>query len=206
MKKFILISFLFSILFFRIVAAQQILEITETLERIGFFSFFIPFLIVFALFYGLLSKSQVFGAPDDKVAKGANFILSISAAFIIVANTPLGVTMQVFFNRFFGLSSAILLVLILSILIVALFGGRQTLENILQNKPRAASLFLILSLGIFGFLALNSVGRPDVVTLEQIDFNTILPILFTIGIFLGLGFYFLGGRREEEERGQQKQA
>lgn len=58
------------------------------LTNIGVFQFYLPFVLVFAIFYGLLAKSKVFG--DEKIAKRLNAIVALIAALYVVGFTPVG--------------------------------------------------------------------------------------------------------------------
>lgn len=58
------------------------------IQQAGVFHFYLPFVLVFAIFYGLLTKSKVFG--DDKLARRLNAIISLIAALYVIGFTPIG--------------------------------------------------------------------------------------------------------------------
>ena len=58
-------------------------------QQAGIFHFYLPFVLVFAIFYGLLTKSKVFG--EDKISKRLNAIIALVAALYVVGFTPVGV-------------------------------------------------------------------------------------------------------------------
>ena len=61
-------------------------------QQAGIFHFYLPFVLVFAIFYGLLTKSKVFGDPkQDKTAVRLNAIISLVAALYVIGFTPVGV-------------------------------------------------------------------------------------------------------------------
>jgi len=43
-------------------------EIVASAKGFGIFDFFIPFIIMFAIFYGLLYKTKIFGDPTKEKA------------------------------------------------------------------------------------------------------------------------------------------
>jgi len=93
---------------------QQTIEI---LRQFGFFSFFFPFLLMFAIFYALLAKSKIFGDPKEKTVKRINTVVSFIASFFVLALTPL-VDLAAFLSAFFG-TLFMILVAILCFLIIA---------------------------------------------------------------------------------------
>lgn len=59
-----------------------IADVVTNLQSIGIFKFFLPFIILFAVFYGLLSKTKIFG--DPKETKGINAVVAFAAAAFIM--------------------------------------------------------------------------------------------------------------------------
>ena len=66
-------------------------EAIEPLRKIGFFDYYLPFILMFAIFYGLLKKSKIFG--EDKSAEKINLIISLSASFYVTIFTPVGTSL-----------------------------------------------------------------------------------------------------------------
>jgi len=75
-------------------------------KEYALFDLYLPFVILFALLYGLLNKSKIFG--EGKQAKNLNLIISLASALFILAYTPVGITMTQFFSTFFAGMSIIL--------------------------------------------------------------------------------------------------
>lgn len=79
-------------------------------KEYGVFELYLPFVILFAILYGLLNKSKIFG--EGKQAKNLNLIISLASALFILAYTPVGITMTQFFATYFAGMSVILITLI----------------------------------------------------------------------------------------------
>jgi hypothetical protein len=64
-------------------------NVISSLNNIGIFQFFLPFIILFAVVYGILNKSKIFGDPEkDKGVNRINAIISFaSAAFVMLYPT-----------------------------------------------------------------------------------------------------------------------
>jgi len=76
-------------------------------KEFGVFELYLPFVILFAILYGLLNKSKIFG--EGKQGKNLNLIISLASALFILAYTPVGITMTQFFSTFFAGMSVILI-------------------------------------------------------------------------------------------------
>jgi len=59
-----------------------IADVITNLENVGIFQFFLPFIILFAVFYGMLTKTKIFGEPKE--ASKINAIISFAAAAFIM--------------------------------------------------------------------------------------------------------------------------
>ncbi len=90
--------------------------IIETLKQGGFFSFYLPFVLMFAIFYGLLTKSKIFGDPKEKSVKKINAMVSLTASFFILIFSPLA-DLAAFLSAFLGRIFIVLITLIFFLLI-----------------------------------------------------------------------------------------
>lgn len=90
-------------------------------QQAGVFHFYLPFVLVFAIFYGLLTKSKVFGDPKtDKIATRLNAIISLVAALYVVGFTPVGVQLISFSDYLATLftDAAVVIVTLLVLLMI----------------------------------------------------------------------------------------
>ena len=83
-------------------------DLLSIAKDIGFFQFYLPFVLTFAIFYGLLEKVKIFG---DK-SRNINLIIALVAALYVIGFTPVGITFAQFLSNFFGQVGIILVSLI----------------------------------------------------------------------------------------------
>lgn len=89
-------------------------SITEILNQwadVGVFSYVFPFLLIFAVVFGILQNIKIFGA-EEKKTKGINAVIAISLAFLALLNDFVSTFFATIFPRF-GVALAILLVAII---------------------------------------------------------------------------------------------
>jgi len=79
------------------------------LEQQGVFSYVLPFLVIFAILYGILDKIKIFGEN-----KGINIVLSVSVALMSLQMNFVSYFFREIFPRM-GILTGILLVLILMV-------------------------------------------------------------------------------------------
>ena len=96
-------------------------SIREILFKQGVYEFYFPFLLTFAIFYALIRRTRVFG--KDKTANRISLVVSLVAAFYVMAFSPAATTISSFFSSFFA-GTSVVLVVILSLLMITmmLFG------------------------------------------------------------------------------------
>jgi hypothetical protein len=79
-----------------------IANLIATGQSFGIFDFFLPFILMFAIFYGLLAKTKIFGNSNEKPARIVNLVISLGVAAYILIFTPAGTTISSFMANFFG--------------------------------------------------------------------------------------------------------
>ena len=146
------LGFVFSILMLSgLAVAQGFQDVIGTLKEIGVFQFYLPFLLVFAIIFGLLQKVQIFG---DK-GKSLNIIIGLAVAGFVMVYTPVGLTFSQFLTNFAGNTVVVILTLIVAVLFisVAATGFGLKLENLGEPFKKGwglIGLLLILLLIVFG--------------------------------------------------------
>jgi len=190
-------------------------------KNLGIFDFYLPFIIMFGIFYALLTRSKIFGdaegasaggkrAGASRVARAVNLVVSLAASFYITAYTPVGVTLSLFLANMFGQTFVVILTAIAIIMIIYVvltpFGFFPLLD---ANKDKlggtikvALLLLFLLGFGIFltsgggafipGF-SLGGIGLPNL-GVSSTDFAIILLVVVT-----GLIIYYVGIKGEKEE-------
>jgi|TARA_B100000315_G_scaffold183689_1_gene172618 hypothetical protein len=86
------------------------------LERLGFFDFILPFLIIFAIVYGILSKVHIFGTN-----KSIDAIIALSVGLMALQFGVVSVFFAELFPRF-GIGLSIILVIMI---LLGLFKGEN---------------------------------------------------------------------------------
>jgi hypothetical protein len=90
------------------------------LKDLGFFTFLLPFILVAAILYGLLRKSQIFGPPEKNIA--VNAVVALVASFMVWAAPVIaGINIEQELSRFFVQSMSATLALMVAILLVGMF-------------------------------------------------------------------------------------
>jgi len=120
-------------------------NIFSNLEQLGFFSYVLPFLIIFAIVFGILSKARIFGGN-----KSIDAIISLSVGLMAL---QFGIVSSFFAEIFprFGIGLSIILVILI---LTGLFRKDESeWQNyvLLGVGAIIAVVILIQSAGGFGF-------------------------------------------------------
>ncbi|MEM5790652.1 MAG: hypothetical protein QXP77_01210 [Candidatus Aenigmatarchaeota archaeon] len=172
----------------------------ELLRQLGFFSYFFPFVLMFAIFYALLTKSKIFGDPKEKSVKRINTVISFIASFFVLALTPL-VDLAAFLSAFFG-TLFMILVALLSFLIIAFMVIPS--EDWEKNKGKYLKILapicaiiviaiLLTSSGYSFFPTLQPTSMPKV----EISTQDLLIILLVFGLIFIIWFVTREEKKEE---------
>jgi len=112
-------------------------------EQMGVFSYMLPFLLIFALIFGILSKLNLFGSASNK---SINAIIALASSLMAL---QFGVV-TVFFQEIFPKLGVALSVVLVVLILVGLFGNPK-------DKPFMNTL-MWGSFGIAAFVAISSLG------------------------------------------------
>jgi hypothetical protein len=149
----------------------------------GIFEFYLPFLLVLTLFYGLLEKTKIFGEKMSRL----NMIISLVAALYVMIYSPVAITITSFFSTFFTQTSIVIVTLLVGVMILGLLGGPilggKGWEQ-LGKKWMGAAVFLAVLLGIGIFSASGGfqlfVETVPVLGLSAEDIVLIVLLVITI--------------------------
>jgi len=89
----------------------SITDILNQWASIGVFSYVFPFLLIFAIVFGILQNIKIFGT-DEKKTKGINAVIAIALAFMALLNDYVSTFFATIFPRF-GVALAIFLVAVI---------------------------------------------------------------------------------------------
>jgi len=188
-------------------------DIIELWKAQGVFEFYLPFVLMFAIFYGLLSKSKIFGDEEkERRVRNINVVVSIVAALFIMVS-PVGVSLTVFFGAFFTQTMVILTTMLAFMLIIFMFIPHASVGEFMKEPMKYAKYFIPLALvavlavffasggpSIFG-INIGSVGGVGGglnlgFGLSQQDIVTLIMVL---GFLLLVLYITRGGSEEKEE-------
>ncbi len=95
------------------------------MNTLGFYDFFIPFIMFVAIVFGLLQKYKVFGDDNTQSIDG---IIAISIGFFVINYTPIGL----YFSTIFAIGASIIGVILIGIIMLGMFGidaGKHLTED-----------------------------------------------------------------------------
>lgn len=172
----------------------------------GIFAFYLPFLITFALLYGLLNRVAIFG-PAGRVTNSLNVIIAFSVSLFVIGFTPAGITLSGFFGQFFQQVTITILTLIVGIIALVLLGetlgpyekGVDAQGRVVPLKSRGfefgkytALVLVLVIIGVFinsgGLVALGLTGGGIIPGLSTQDMAILAFIILT-----GLLVYWVTG-------------
>jgi len=117
-------------------------------EAAGIFAYALPFLLIFAIVYGLLMKMNLFVAKDDPTkGKGINVVIALAVAFMALQFNLVSMFFSEIFPRFGIALSIILVILILGGLFMP-----TNKENNWFMVALAIVVFLIIAVVIYNSL------------------------------------------------------
>jgi hypothetical protein len=154
----------------------------EAMTQWGIYSFLLPFLLIFAVTYGLLIRSGVLGAAD-KGGKGPSGIVALVLAFFVTAYSGIGV----YFTSLSGIYGMAITALLVVVLFVAMIGFDPTkgdgAYSIFKNSwllggivIAAVFVALTLSGASFGNIAISN----DLLAAVFVLFIVVAAIWFVI--------------------------
>lgn len=167
-------------------------------KDLGVFQFYLPFIILFAIIYGLLTKSKVFGEK----ARGLNAIIALAFAFFIM-EYALAAPLETFFAQFAGTTMAILIgiigFLMVTYMLLAVVGGEM--PDAKKYAKYVVLIGIILAIGaylasggaaIFPGISIGSPtggitgGIPGISALTMSDIAIIALIVLTLALVIWL--------------------
>lgn len=93
----------------------------EDLQAMGFYDYFLPFILIFSITFALLENSKILGKDQRNI----NIVVSMVIGFILIAQQ----SVVAIINTFLQKSSLIIIVILISLLIIFLIGGKGWFEG-----------------------------------------------------------------------------
>ena len=128
----------------------SLLNAIAVMQQIGFYAVIFPFLLIFAVMYGILLKTKVFG--DNKTV---NVLVSIIVAFIFVSFSQA----VSFVNYLIPFIIAFLIAAILMLLIFTFMGAKE--ESIVSALNHPMGYLLIIGIFIIIIMVVINMVLPE---------------------------------------------
>ena len=148
------------------VTANPVDNVLNLLTAFGFFRVVLPFLLVYAIIYGVLLKTKVLGDPEnDKWTKSTSAIVALAIAFFIIGYSPVVKALATLIPQVaFVLVTALLLLMLMS-----MFGINLT-DNFKDATKKWTAWIIIIPLAV--------------IMLGIVGYVTDIPILTGVSGFL----------------------
>jgi len=148
-------------------------ELMTALRNLGFYDFLLPWLFTFAIVYGLLSATKVFGENTKRISTA----LALVIAFFVTGYS--GQMLSNFFISIFGGASMIIAGILVVLLFVTMVGFK------IDDIKKTGTLIILIIVGVvlwllsvgaaqgIGFLPLLS---PDIIALILVMVVIVLAV------------------------------
>lgn len=141
------------------------------LVEIGVYDIFLPFLLVFAIVFAILEKTQILGVGKSNI----NAIVSVVVGLLLIVQKGIVETINLFLPRV----SLIMVVILMGLLLITMLGGKH-----FQGLKGTTLGLAIVAVIIAIIMALTSSPALGTSFLSPSDKEALLRIGIPIGIFL----------------------
>ncbi len=155
-------------------------DLFQYMKDFGVYDYILPFLLVVAIVFAILEKTQIFGANRTNI----NAIIGIVVGLLLVAQQDIVATINLFLPRV----SLIMVVILMGLVVVTLLGGK-TFEG-LKGVWLAVGMFIAI---IAVILALSPDLGWSLDWLSPYDRSMLFTIAILVGIVAVL-YFLLAGR------------
>ena len=106
------------------------------MNTIGFYDFFLPFILFVAIIFGLLQKNKVFGETDTK---GIDGVVAMSVSFFVINYTAIGL----YFSTLFAIGATIIGAILVGIIILGILTIIKGYRKAAGGKKTQIGYFLL---------------------------------------------------------------
>ncbi len=177
------------------MASFDFMALQNTLKAMGFYDFVLPWLLAFAIVFGILQTVKIFKKGDDSNTS-VDAVVSLVVAFYLTIFTPYSGFLSSFFGKLFGSSIIMLSSVLVLLMFVGIFGFNM--KDLLTKKDEhgkdqittlgiagligafvvAAILFINATSGVFSF------GGADLVNSETLTVLLFFGIIGAVILFV----------------------
>ncbi|MFP3256727.1 MAG: hypothetical protein RXO36_02875 [Candidatus Nanopusillus acidilobi] len=176
------------------------------LNNLGFFNVILPFLLVYAIMYGILSKYKILGDPFAEGDKGKTTrslisIVSAATGFFIVASSNVVLSLKTLIPYIV----LFLLTVFFLILAISPFLQKEEKSGEIQIGNRTRTILLASTIIIFTLMVIFILGLYNYINLSLASTvisssQTFIETIVVLAIMLGIAYWAV-----KPEKGQQSQ-
>ena len=149
----------------------------STLREIGFFDFLLPFILFFAVIYGVLSKAKIFAGPNGEDRKDINAVIAFVIA--LIATTTSWVLLSL--NYFLPWIGFIAIVILGFLILGSMAVGGDITAKIAENKYMVYAGIAIVAVAVVAIMYF-ALGWDKVFQSSGIGFSETDIALVVMGI------------------------
>jgi len=157
-------------------------QLVTALQYYGFIDLIIPFILIFAVLFGILSKVNIFGPGDE--FKKYNVVISIAIALLIVIPHVLSPSPNdavSIINKFLPEFVFITIALLILLMLLGLVGGGHT--ALTSGITGIAALLAVIYLALVIINALSPTSLPFTF-LSDPNFQAIVIVILVLGLVI----------------------
>lgn len=125
--------------------ASAISQWIGTLQEIGVFQYVLPFVLTFAIIYGILNKLSLLG--NSKQGARLHTVVSAVISLFVTVYTPAGQSLSSIFTTYFGALSVVLVAIFGALILVGLVFGDDWDSFIKDDSDNVKTgVFVVLAL------------------------------------------------------------
>jgi small-conductance mechanosensitive channel len=176
------------------------------LNNLGFFNVILPFLLVYAIMYGILSKYKILGDPFAEGDKGKTTrslisIVSAATGLFIVASSNVVLSLKTLIPYIV----LFLLTIFFLILAISPFLQKEEKSGEIQLGNRTRTILLVSTIIIFTLIVIFILGLYNYINLSLTSkvissSQTFIETIVVLAIMFGIAYWAV-----KPEKGQQSQ-
>lgn len=159
-------------------------DLIATGMGLGIFDLFLPFVLSWAIIYGIMRKVSIFG--EEKVGRKTDLIVSVILSLFIIGATPVGITLAAFFGTMFTGTILIIVTLLGTMMVLYVLAGvlgMDIIDKRSSKKWKAVVLLLAIVLAVVAFVYSGGLSFFAGTTLPSVG-GISLPALPSVNISL----------------------